>query len=386
MAFDQFQESFLESRQIKKEEMAGTSAVASTNLVFSISPAKKQMKKFDDDDEKYMLILAPFNKSPKINFGHVKLNHIVEKCLLIVNPQEFDLVLNVKNQDLNINNMNINIGPKSNVNFKLKWQPIKPDSYKFTIIFEVIDSRLKFNVHAFGICDEPPKKPQGPRKPFTVLQPIRSIDTKMTNKKCIEAKLIPNKENKQQHQQQQQQNKVCIDSTFIVKDSTYHELVFHDHQQDIITSVATSSVITDLRRQTVVVRSPTVKTPTKAYKSLRRSISESNLLDVNNLTDVDSVTPKLDDFNRKRFGFGTPLGPVADDKPNEIQPETKRKFNLNAVVSLVYKSPVVKLKPNMYQDSDSDDSLLDYYFQFDHLDVVIRCQRWIRYMSRKDSA
>jgi hypothetical protein len=51
---------------------------------------------------------------------------------------------------------NIKYGPKSNVNFKLNWRPIKPDSYKFTIIFEVIDSRLKFSVDAFGTRNGPP--------------------------------------------------------------------------------------------------------------------------------------------------------------------------------------------------------------------------------------
>lgn len=82
-------------------------------LAFSISPAKKKVKKpndKDEDDEEYTLTLAPFCKAPKINFGEVKVNTIVERTVLIINPQQFDVKLNVTNQDLEINNMELLIG------------------------------------------------------------------------------------------------------------------------------------------------------------------------------------------------------------------------------------------------------------------------------------
>jgi hypothetical protein len=146
---------------------------ASLGLMFSISPAKKQEKKYDKDEEKYMLLLAPFNKAPRINFGQVKPHEIVEKSLLVVNPQDFTLKLNIKNTDLNINNIEVEIERQANIDFRIKWQPEKAESYKFSIIFEVSNSRLKFIVHAFGVCVEPPKKKVF--KNLTILQPIRPI-------------------------------------------------------------------------------------------------------------------------------------------------------------------------------------------------------------------
>jgi hypothetical protein len=81
--------------------------------------------------------------------------------------------LNVLSQELSIDNMELSIEKNSNVNFKIKWQPDKPDSYKYTIFFEVVNNaKLKFLVHCYGHCVAPPsKKPV--RKPFTTLQPIK---------------------------------------------------------------------------------------------------------------------------------------------------------------------------------------------------------------------
>ena len=81
--------------------------------------------------------------------------------------------LNVLSQELSIDNMELSIEKNSNVNFKIKWQPDKPDSYKYTIFFEVVNNaKLKFLVHCYGHCVAPPsKKPF--RKPFTTLQPIK---------------------------------------------------------------------------------------------------------------------------------------------------------------------------------------------------------------------
>lgn len=142
------------------------------SLAFSISPAKPSKNKSTDDDD-YSLTLAPFTKAPKISFGTVKLNTLVERNLLIINPQSFEVKLNVLSQELAINNLELIIDKMSNVNFKIKWQPDKADSYKYTIFFEVINNaRLKFLVHCYGVCTAPVVK-KGPRKPFTMLQPIK---------------------------------------------------------------------------------------------------------------------------------------------------------------------------------------------------------------------
>lgn len=71
-----------------------SSAIASSyGLAFSISPAKPKHKSKnpDDDDDEYSLTLAPFTKAPKISFGSVKLNTLVERNLLIINPQQFEV-------------------------------------------------------------------------------------------------------------------------------------------------------------------------------------------------------------------------------------------------------------------------------------------------------
>ena len=73
--------------------------------------------------------------------------------------------------------MELIIDKMANVNFKIKWQPDKPDNYKYTIFFEVTNNaRLKFLVHCYGICTAPVvKKPI--RKPCTMLQPIKREKT-----------------------------------------------------------------------------------------------------------------------------------------------------------------------------------------------------------------
>jgi hypothetical protein len=201
--------------------MTLSEAIASNyGLAFSISPAKKRANKTgDDEDEEYKLTLAPFTKAPKINFGQVKVNQAVERNLLIINPQEFEVKLKVSNDDLKINNMEITIAQMTNIDFKIKWQPDKPDNYKYSILFEVTNcARLKFLVHAFGVCLAP-EVAKKHRKPLTMLQPIKKEKTTvqpasakpqlkaqpvssssatmtMTVTKKIEAKLVTNKENK----------------------------------------------------------------------------------------------------------------------------------------------------------------------------------------------
>jgi hypothetical protein len=209
---------------------------ATFGLAFSISPAKHKAKsKHDEDDEEYILTLAPFTKPPKINFGQVKLNQQVERNLLIINPQQFEVKLNISNQDLKINNMEITINANTNIDFKIKWQPDKPDNYKYSILFEVTNcARLKFLVHAFGVCLSDNKKM--PRKPLTMLQPLREKKTQQgvlkpavnfdknnttasTNK--VEVKLVTNKENlKKQTAVSINKPSISIDKTFTTTSST----------------------------------------------------------------------------------------------------------------------------------------------------------------------
>ncbi|RNA10121.1 abnormal spindle-like microcephaly-associated -like protein, partial [Brachionus plicatilis] len=163
-----------------------TDCVANSHgLVFSISPAKKQPKsKKDDEDEENILTLAPFTKPPKINFGQLKINESVQRSVLIINPQQFDLDLIVTNNELNINNIQLKIEKLKNVNLKITWCPEKPGNHKFAILFEVTNSaRLKFLVHAFGVCIKPEEK-KPIRKPFNMLQPLK----KKTEKAPVQKK------------------------------------------------------------------------------------------------------------------------------------------------------------------------------------------------------
>lgn len=79
--------------------------------------------------------------------------------------------LNVVNSELNINNIKLFVESGQTVTLKLKWEPTKPDNYRYTINFEVLNSlKLKFVVHAYGICEkiDPKKKPAVRRAPFKV--------------------------------------------------------------------------------------------------------------------------------------------------------------------------------------------------------------------------
>jgi hypothetical protein len=158
-------------------------AIATSNhgLAFSISPAKPKPKSKtsnEGEDDDYVLTLAPFTKAPKINFGQIKVNAQVERNLLIINPQQFEIVLKVSNQELNIDDMLIKIEKMTNIDFKLKWQPDAPGNFKYTILFEVTNcARLKFIVHAYGVCLKPIAVPK-PRKPMVMLQPLKREKTK----------------------------------------------------------------------------------------------------------------------------------------------------------------------------------------------------------------
>lgn len=162
-----------------------TDCVANAHgLVFSISPVKKQPKsKKDEEEEENILTLAPFTKPPKINFGQLKINDSVERSVLLINPQQFDLDLVVTNNELNINNIQLKIEKGKNINLKITWRPEKPGNFKFAILFEVTNSaRLKFLVHAFGVCVKPEEK-KPIRKPLNMLQPLKKKSESTTIQK-----------------------------------------------------------------------------------------------------------------------------------------------------------------------------------------------------------
>lgn len=276
-----------------------SSAVATTfGLAFSISPAKHKPKsKHDEDDEEYILTLAPFTKPPKINFGQVKLNQQVERNLLIINPQQFEVKLNISNQDLKINNMEITINANTNIDFKIKWQPDKPDNYKYSILFEVTNcARLKFLVHAFGVCLPDNKKM--PRKPLTMLQPLKdkkatqpvlksvsnndkNNTTASTNK--VEVKLVTNKENiKKQGAAPINKPSIRIDKTFTT------------------TSSSSATLTTTHRARTLLIGPPQPSAARVAEKKRQQwankfyNLGDENNENIEDISDVTTVFNNLD--------------------------------------------------------------------------------------------
>jgi hypothetical protein len=152
------------------------------SLAFSISPArrptKSQLKSSEDDgeNEEYILTLAPFTRPPKINLGQVRANHSSARHLLIINPQQFTVALNINSTELHINNIALELLAGATATLTITWQPERPDHYKYAIFVEVTNAaRLKFLVHAYGVCvkSPDPKKTVLNRRPFTTLQPLR---------------------------------------------------------------------------------------------------------------------------------------------------------------------------------------------------------------------
>lgn len=123
-------------------------------------------------EEECILILAPFTKTPRIDFGQLRANSnkAIVRLLAIQNEQSFDVDLQITCQDLEINNLKLSIPKKETVHLEIKWQPEREGSYKHAILFEVTNaSRLKFIVHAFGVCLPAVKKA---RKPLAAFQPV----------------------------------------------------------------------------------------------------------------------------------------------------------------------------------------------------------------------
>lgn len=282
----------------------------SSGLAFSISPCKKSNRKNKDDDEVYILTLAPFTKPPKISFGTVKLNESVEKMLLIVNPQQFNVELNVTNTELNIDNIKLMIEKGAQIELKLKWEPSKPDNYKYSIQFEVLNSaRLKFIVHAFGICEKPDPKKKAPiRKPLTVLQPLKTKkeeETKLhqqqqqpmkTSRTSLEQTIVMrvgNQENRQfgmmREMNHMRTHVVQKSKTFVKKydddfyrcDESNFNCELFDETTVQTNSYASNSTVID-RRQTNVILTPKL--------NLYRSIDYINVAHLNNETTSCDVT------------------------------------------------------------------------------------------------
>lgn len=297
--------------------MSATAAEVLSSLGFSISPPKKQPKKKGEEEEEYLLTLAPFTKAPKINFGELKVENTVEKNLLIINPQEFRVELNIKNNELNIDNFQLALEKGENVNLKLKWTPVKPGNYKFAISFEVLHSaRLKFLVHAFGTCIKPEVKKLGPRKPLTVLQPLKPPAKKMTSTTSTSSlQQKPNPTDKK------------LNETILINAKTSKE------------NKSSTTSTTNLKIE-VTKTSKVIKKSTSLYTGLKYDdyeVDENNEPDTNATTVVDDLskyhlrvdetintamrTPKLNsiksclDFNNLK----TPVAPELEDIDNLVK-------------------------------------------------------------------
>ena len=287
--------------------------MASSALVFSISPSKKPTKKVDKDEERALLILAPFNKAPKINFGQVKINQCIERSLLVVNPQEFGVKLNIKNTDLNIDNLEVEIERHGNIDFRIKWQPNKADSYKFSIIFEVSNSRLKFIVHAFGICFEPPKKKV--YKNLTILQPIRSVIKPQQSSSVVQTalQLTNKKENNKENQPKGvaqpksvttvMKKEPCAETTYIIENSVEHFEKILEHVKE--KKFEAAEYENDLkRRQTDIIKTPQL---VKHFKFNFNDIESSPHESFDNFHDTIISSASVSNLNAaSHFNFQTP--------------------------------------------------------------------------------
>jgi hypothetical protein len=128
-----------------------------------------------DDSNYNILTLAPHQRAPIINFGLVKTDHRIEKVLVIKNPQQFQVKLNVTYQggimnEKNKNQLTLVIEKNSQIDFKIKWSPVEPGNHKYTILF-VSQSLTKFHVSCYGDCSASTfKRTVSARRPLGQLQ------------------------------------------------------------------------------------------------------------------------------------------------------------------------------------------------------------------------
>ncbi|CAF0715076.1 unnamed protein product [Brachionus calyciflorus] len=154
-------------------------------LFFTISPFKKQPQ---EKEEENILVIAPFSKRPRINFGESKINQSVQRSLLIINSQATDLDLIISSDDLKINNFNLKLEKDATQNLKITWQPDKPGNFNFSIQVEAVNlPRLKFTISAFGICIKPEEK-KTVRKPLATVQSTIKIPRRDFLKQSISEK------------------------------------------------------------------------------------------------------------------------------------------------------------------------------------------------------
>jgi hypothetical protein len=71
-----------------------TSSAIYKDLELSVTiPGQQRAKASCAENENYSLTLAPLTRTPKINFGHTKTSCQVERDLLIINPQQFQVLV-----------------------------------------------------------------------------------------------------------------------------------------------------------------------------------------------------------------------------------------------------------------------------------------------------
>lgn len=119
-----------------------------------------------------VLTLAPHQRVPIINFGHVKADQKIQQLLVIKNPQRFQVKVNVTYKGASINDINndkmtLVIEKNSSIDFKIKWSPVDPGNYKYIISFECTQSLRKMNVSCYGECSSSTfKKHVSARRPL----------------------------------------------------------------------------------------------------------------------------------------------------------------------------------------------------------------------------
>ncbi|RNA01366.1 abnormal spindle-like microcephaly-associated -like protein [Brachionus plicatilis] len=141
----------------------------SYDFYFNSSPTKKSVG--DVENEENILVLAPFTKRPKINFGKIKINDSANRSLVLINSQTNDLDVVISSEELKINNIELKIEKGKSTTLKLTWQPNRPGNFNFVLQIEAINiPKLKFVVSAFGVCCEPTTKK-------CIRKPLKSIQT-----------------------------------------------------------------------------------------------------------------------------------------------------------------------------------------------------------------
>ena len=253
--------------------------MATSALVFSISPSSKTARKNNNDEDRYMLFLAPYNKTLSINLGQLKINQSVEKSLVLVNPQDLTIKLKITNKDLNIDNLEVEIERQGNIEFKIKWQPFKPGNYNFMITYEVLNSRLNFKVCVVGACVEAPKKTA-----------FRNIKSKTINQNQKSQLIVRSLQNNQKNEIDKE------NQSTIVQPKTMKSKYHFDE------TITSSASVSNIYCACIV----DIQTPKYAQRKLRRSISHSTL-----------TTPTIPNNQKFDFDFDEAITLITTESFNE---------------------------------------------------------------------